>query len=113
MEWALLPPSLTPAALPLTLALGRCWLPMAQRCAWQMAATDRLEHCGSMGQRAENVAYGYQTEAKTIAAAVLEQNKILTAHEVALARLKDRAELNKADIDKPPFSVSVSSLVKD
>src|ERR1700690_4079804 len=40
---------------------------LAQRCASWMAANDRLEHCGMMGQRAENVAYGHSTQGKTFA----------------------------------------------
>lgn len=40
---------------------------LAQECADQLARQDHLHHCGSKGQRAENVAYGYDTKAKTLA----------------------------------------------
>ena len=40
---------------------------LAMRCAAELARDDFLHHCGSRGQRAENVAYGYDTKAKTIA----------------------------------------------
>lgn len=40
---------------------------LARQCAATLARDDFLHHCESKGQRAENVAYGYDTKAKTIA----------------------------------------------